>query len=186
MPVRADLVDDDAREAQAVVEVGKAPDQRGDRLRLALGVDDQHHRQVEAFRQRCCGGVAADARCACRARRVCLARPVRGAYRFWYPVKQPHDAFDQAQVGAVAALLQGRKDGFWPHGPGVEVGAGAASGDAVELGVDVVGPGFEALGHRAPGAQGREQAEGQAGLARAGRRRCQDQAAGHVSPRQTR
>jgi hypothetical protein len=69
-------VDDEAGDFHLGPPGGKTHDQRGDRLALALGVDDEDHREAEG-RGEIAGG----------------AGSVGGA------VEEAHDAFDEEQVG---------------------------------------------------------------------------------------
>ena len=97
------------------------------------------------------------------------------------PVVQAHDALDDGEVGAACAVQQQRDEPLLADEVRVEVAAGAAGGERVVAGVDVVGADLVA-GHVVAGAaQRRHQAGGDRRLAVPGRRGGDDEA-GQGSP----
>ena len=148
-------VEDDAGHVAALPVVGEALDQRRRRLRLRLGVDYQHHGQVERLRQ-----VSGRAD----------ARP--GA------IEQAHHTLDHDQLGLRPGQRSQRPDTLGRHGPAVEIEARATARRLMKPGIDVI---WAHLGRRDPVAcprQGAQQPQRHQRLARAGRRRCDHQAAG--------
>jgi hypothetical protein len=141
------LVENHPGHAHLRIEPGKA--QRGGRrrLRLARGIEHQHHRPAQPPRH---VGTGANAQRA-------------GA---GHAVEQAHRGFGQGQIGP-RRLRRKAVDQCAPHRPAIEIERGAARGGAMEGRVDIVRAVLERL-HRQPVLrQGAQQAECQRGLARA-------------------
>lgn len=100
VPVAADLVEDDAGDADIGTETGKTRNQRRDRLRHARGIDDEHHGKPEL------GGEIG-----------------RRSLSVGRPVEKPHHRLDDED--AVAGTVKGGigRDQFRAHCPGIEIQA---------------------------------------------------------------
>ena len=137
--IRADAVEDHARHLHVRVERAIAVHDGRRRAGHRCGIDDEQHRRVQQLRD------------------------VRGRGQLTAPrgsVEQPHDAFDDGDVGAALAMADERRDQLGPAQEGVEVAPGPARGERVIARIDVVGPDLVAL-HDAPArAQRADQAAG--------------------------
>ena len=137
MPLRAGLVEDDADDAHRRVERNHALHDRGDRAGRVRDVDDEDDRTPGHGGDVGGGGepVAAD-----------------------LPVVQTHDALDDRDVRSVGAMKKQRDEPFLADQVRVEVPAGAAGGEGVVAGVDVVGADLVARDGVAGSTQRRHQA----------------------------
>ena len=137
----------------------EALDQGGGRSAHAAGLDHQDHRPAGRGRQ---GGGRAQA-----------LRPG--------PVEEAHDPLAQNQLDLRRGPRQGRGQGRRPHRPGIQVEAGPPGGRPVEGRVDVVGADLDRADRQSGLAEVPQQRQGDQGLAAAGGRRRDQQAAGHGS-----
>ncbi len=144
VPGTAQLIEDDAGDADLGVEGLVAQDQRGDATGHAARVDDQHHRGFEQ------GGE----------RRVAVAAVEAQA------VVQTFVAFDQGDISAAGTRREAAQDFVAPHEIEIEVVTIAPGGQGQPHGIDEIGAFLEWLDDVTAGAQGGAQADAQRGFAR--------------------
>ncbi len=143
VPAAAEVVEDDAGDADVAIERLVAEDQRRDAARHAAGVDDQDDRQRERLGER----------------RVAVAAVERE------PVVEPLVALDDRDV-RVRRVAQERAAAFaLVRQVGIEVAAGAAGGERQPHRVDVVGPLLERLDRETAGRERGAQAHAHRRLA---------------------
>ena len=143
MAAAAEVVEDDAGDANVAVECLITKNQRGHPARHAARVDHQHHRRAEQLGER----------------RVAVAAVEIEA------VVQTLVAFDQADARAGRGMRELLHDLVAPHHVEIEVVAGPLRRHAQPQRIDVVGPLLERLHRMAARVQGGAQAERQRGLA---------------------
>ena len=152
---RAHPVEDDAGDSGGFVECREPVQQRGHAVTLAAGVDDEDHRRSEQ------GGHVRG-----RSRR----RPRHGAVDA--SVEQAHDALDDGDVAAVAAVPVERRDQLLADQHRVQVAARPVSSQRVIARVDVVRPHLERCHAVAGLSQGADQSRCHRGFSAARCRRC--------------
>jgi hypothetical protein len=139
-----DIVEDDARHVQPWVEGAAAEDNgRG----AAEGPGDVYHEHYRRLQQPGDVGGAGGV----------VARMV--------PVEEPHDPFDDRDIGLGGGANEELAHGALRTEPAVEVARGPARGPRVVPGIDVVRADLEGLHAKATPAQGSDEAQGQCGLA---------------------
>ena len=151
MAVAADTVEDDAGDADARIEAGKAEHRRGGGLGLARDVEHEKDRQAKVD-GKLRGCALADRAGACA-------------------VEQAHRRLDDQEIGSVRRLIGDAVEQRRAHGPAVEIEARRARGRFVEGRVDIVGAAFGGADAQPPAAEGGEQSERDRGLAGARARR---------------
>lgn len=152
---RSRLVEDDTDDVDTGVEGAQTVQRRRDRARGGGDVRDEDHRAAGE------GGQVG------RRREAAGADPA---------VEEPHDAFDDRHVGEVGrlgAVEEQGNDEFLGGQPGIEVATGAAGGERVIAGVDVVRADLGRRDSVPRPAQGSHDPDGDRGLALT-RRRCRD------------
>ncbi len=137
-------VDDDAADHDIAAMAGETFDEGGDRLALPRGIDHQHHRQTEP-----CSKIGGRAAASDRA------------------VEQPHDAFDEDEVG-VASRGRGGSPASWRIAQGSRLKQGLPVARFVKAWIEIVGTGLGAGDRDAAPAKRGEESEGDDGLAAAG------------------
>ena len=157
MPFAADAVQDHAGDAHARIVRCEATHQRCSRLRLPRHVDDKDDRQAE-MRGEVGGGAAAAGRRA-------------GA------VEQAHDALDHQHVGAGSGVRSEAVEERRRHRPAVEIEARRAGRGGMKRRIDVIRPGLGRAYHDAAARERGDERQRHRGLAGAGLRRRDDQAA---------
>ena len=150
MAVAADTIQNDAGDANAGIEAGKAEHRGGGGLRLAGDIEHEQDRETEVDGKlgRCPLADRAGARA----------------------VEQPHGGFDDQEIGAGRRLIGDAVEERRPHGPAIEIEAGRAGSLGMEGGVDIVGPAFRGAHRQATAAKGGDERKRDRGLARAGAR----------------
>ena len=150
MAVAADTIQNDAGDANAGIEAGKAEHRCGGGLRLAGDIEHEQDRETEVD-GKLGGGALAD-----RA----------GASA----VEQPHGGFDDQEIGAGRRLIGDAVEERRPHGPAIEIETGRAGSLGMEGRVDIVGAAFRRADRQAAAAKGGDERKRDGGLARAGAR----------------
>ena len=131
MAFTGDAIEDHAGDAHGRIVGGKTPHHGRRRLRLARHIEHEQHRQLEMRGK--IGGRAA------------LPGGTVGA------VEQPHDAFDQENIGAGCGLRRHGVEQRVRHRPGIEIDARRGGRRGMERRIDIVGSGLgRAHGDAAP------------------------------------
>src|SRR5436309_3756337 len=163
VPLAAEAVEHDAGHTDVRIVSGKTLGDGGGRGGLSRNVEHQKHRQsVEPGE---IGGRA------------------RSAFRSGDTVEQTHRAFEDDVFGVIRCLRGQSVEQGRGHRPAVEIDARQASSGGVEAGIDIVRSGLRAAYLQSAASERAQQADGDAGLARAGARRADDdRARRHVLP----
>ena len=148
-----DLVEDDAGDPDAGIEVHDAVDDGGDAAGDAGGIDDEHDWRLEGDGE--LGGAVG-------------ALPVEA-------VENAHGAFDDGDVLVTGVGDEGMQDLLVGHHDAVEVAARDTAGEGGPAWVDVIRSFFEALQQKTTFPQGPLEPYGERGFARAPLHSCDDE-----------
>ena len=143
--VAADTIQNDAGDADARIEAGKAEHRCGGGLGLAGDVEHEKDRQAKV-----------DGKL-----RGCALADRAGAGA----VEQAHRRLDDQEIGSVRCLIGDAVEQRRAHGPAVEIEARRARGGFVEGRVDIVGAAFGGADAQSAAAERGKQSERDRGLA---------------------
>ena len=156
VPLAADLVENDACNADARIITQAALHDGAGGLRLAAHIQHQQHRPARGRRN--------------------IHRRAAASFGRGHAIEEPHQPLAEREVRALPRLhcQRGQQGGL--HGPGVQIEAGAARRHPMKGRVDIIRPAFQPAHPHAPARKGAQKAQRQRGLAAGGPGRGDDEA----------